>query len=310
MKKLEEKIKKFLADAKEFNLSKIKFNFKITIFVILFIALTYILFIQSNRYESIAKVIVNQSQPLESASNNFSSVVTSQRTKSEDAQLIIEYIKSIEMVEYLDYSIDLRKIYSNKKADIFSRLSRNADKDALHKYYLKHIKVKLNSDSSILVIEVQSFSAEDSRRILEIIIRRSEEFINKIFHDVAKQQLDFIRNEVLAKEKRILELEKKLRLAEAKAASSDSKLQNNSLRRKVDFAIQAHKESLEGLERVRAESAQNLKKLVVITGPTVEQDATYPKRTYNLLLFLTIFGLAYLIARSTYLTILTHKANK
>jgi capsular polysaccharide transport system permease protein len=310
MKKLETIIKKFIAEARDFNLSKIKFNFKISILAVLFISLTYILFIQSNRYESIAKVIVNQSQPLESASNNFSSVVTSQRTKSEDAQLIIEYIKSIEMVEYLDYSIDLRKIYSNKKADIFSRLSRHADKDALHKYYLNHIKVKLNSDSSILVIEVQSFSAEDSRRILEIIIRRSEEFINKIFHDVAKQQLDFIRNEVLAKEKRILELEKKLRQAEAKAASSDSKIQNNSLRRKVDFAIQAHKESLEGLERVRAESAQNLKKLVVITGPTVEQDATYPKRTYNVLLFLTIFGLAYLVARSTYLTVLTHKANK
>jgi len=310
MKKLEEMIKKFIAEAKDFNLSEIKFNFKVSIFAILFIALTYILFIQSNRYESIAKVIVNQSQPLESGSNNFTSVVTTQRSKGEDAQLIIEYIKSIEMVEYLDYSIDLRKIYSNKKADIFSRLSKNVDKDSLHKYYLNHINAKLNSDSSILIIEVQSFSAEDSRRILEIIIRRSEEFINKIFHDVAKQQLDFIRNEVLAKEKRILELEKKLRLAEAKAASSDSKLQNNSLRRKVDFAIQAHKESLEGLERVRAESAQNLKKLVVITGPTAEQDATYPKRTYNVLLFLTIFGLVYLIARSTYLTVLTHKVNK
>jgi capsular polysaccharide transport system permease protein len=140
---------------------------------------------------------------------------------------------------------------------------------------------------------VQSFDPEDSRKMLEIIVRRAEEFINKIFHDVAKEQVDFIKNEVLAKEKRILELEKKIRADERKAQSTDSKLENNSLKRKLEFAILAHKESLESLEKVRMESAQNLKKLILITGPTTEKDATYPKRTYNILLFLSIFGLVY-----------------
>src|SRR5262249_18340417 len=149
-----------------------------------------------------------------------------------------------------------------------------------YKFYLKHIKVKTSADNSILIIEVQTFDPEDSRKILEIMIRRSEEFINKIFNDVAKEQLDFVKDEVFAKEKRIIELQKKIHDAESKPATSDSKLINKNLERKLDFAIQAHKESLETLEDVRAESAQNLKKLVVITGPTVEIDASYPKRTY------------------------------
>ena len=290
------------------NRKKIGSNTQVTILGFLAFILIYLAFIQSDRYLSVAKVIVNQSRPMESNANDFSSFASGPRTKSEDVQLIMEYIKSIEMMEYLDYSIDLRKIYSNKSADLFSKLSKSADKDALYEFYLKHVNVHTSPDNSILVIEVQAFKAEDSRKILEIIIRRSEEFINKIFHDVAKEQLDFIKNEVLAKEKRILELEKKLRAEQRKAVSADSKIETSSTQRKVDFAIQAHKESLESLEKTRAESAQNLKKLVVITGPTIEQDATYPKRTYNLILFLSIFGLVYYIISSTYKTIITHRS--
>ena len=301
-----DKIKNF--KMKDVNGKKFRENFKAALMIFFFLTLAYLSFIQSNRYVSVAKIIVNQTQPIESQ-GNFGSAITP-RTKNEDVQLIIEYIKSIEMMEYLDYSIDLRKIFSNENADIISRFSTNADKDSLYKFYLKHIKVKTSPDNSILIIEVQSFNSEDSRKILEIIIRRSEEFINKIFHDVAKEQLDFIEDEVLAKEKRILELEKKLRHAQNSAASADSKIINSSLQRKLEFAIQAHKESLTALEDMRAESAQNLKKLVVITGPTVEEDASYPKRTYNIILFLSIFSLVYFIIRSTYITVLTHKSAK
>ncbi len=283
-------------------------SMKTALLVFFILAVSYLAFLQSDRYLSIAKVIVNQSQPIETA-GNFGSTVA-QRNKNEDVQLIMEYIRSVEMMEYLDYSIDLRKIYSNNKGDIFSRLSKNADKDRLYKFYLNHVKVKTSSDNSILIIEVQSFTPADSRRMLEIIIRRSEEFINKIFHDVAKEQLDFIKDEVLAKEKRILELERKLRSSKNKAVSADSKLMNNSLERKLEFAIQAHKESLTGLENMRAESAQNLKKLVVITGPTSEEDASYPKRWYNLILFMCMFALVYFIIRSTYITVLTHKTTR
>ncbi len=293
---------------KKKDLKALKLNAEGILLVLLLFIISYFSFIQADRYVSIAKIIVNQSQPIESgASSNFATSIAGQRSRSEDMQLIIEYIKSIEMVEYLDYSIDLKRIYSSKRGDVLSRLSKNADKDELYHFYLKHIKVKTSPDNSIIIVEVQSFDDEASRKILEIIIRRSEEFINKIFHDVAKEQVDFIKNEVLAKEKRILELEKKIRADERKAQSTDSKLENNSLRRKLEFAILAHKESLESLEKVRMESAQNLKKLILITGPTTEKDATYPKRTYNILLFLSIFSLVYLIGRSTYITVVTHK---
>jgi len=294
---------------KKLNIKKIKLDFKLAVLLLAVLVISYLSFFQSDRYLSTAKIIVNQSQPIDSPSN-FGVAVASQRSRTEDMQLVMEYIPSFEMSEYIDYSIDLRRIYSHKKADIFSRLSKSADKDRLYQFYLDHIKVKSSSDNSIIIIEVQSFDPEDSRKILEIIVRRSEEFINKIFHDVAKEQLDFIRNEVLAKEKRILELEKKIRISERKAQSTDSKIENNSLKRKLEFAIIAHKESLQSLEKVRMESAQNLKKLILITGPTSERDATYPKRTYNILLFLSIFGLVYLIGRSTYATILTHRQTK
>lgn len=295
---------------KRFNVKKLRLDVSMALFLFFVVMISYFLIIQSDRYVSTAKVIVNQSQPIESGPSNFGSVIASQRSRTEDMQLIIEYIKSIEMVEYLDYSIDLRAIYASKKADMFSGLYKHADKDKLYQFYLKHLKVKTSSDNSIIIIEVQSFDPEDSRKILEIIVRRSEEFINKIFHDVAKEQLDFIKNEILAKEKRILELEKKIRHAEQRAQSTDSKLENNSLKRKLDFAILAHKESLESLEKVRMESAQNLKKLILITGPTTERDASYPKRTYNIMLFLCVFSLVFLIGRSTYITVVTHKQNR
>lgn len=56
----------------------------------------------------------------------------------------------------------------------------------------------------------------------------------------------------------------------------------------VELALQAYTGSLVSMEQSRIEAYRQLKYLVMIESPTLPEDATYPKKTYNLLLFLIV----------------------
>ncbi|HCR86187.1 MAG TPA: hypothetical protein DIV86_05860 [Alphaproteobacteria bacterium] len=359
------------------------------------ITVFYLLLIQPDRYISLAKIVINQGHIQEASAMSLSG---GQGVNSIDSAIVAEHIKSIEMLQFLDNEVDLRKIYSRRASvrfsefsfstilklfqniDIFSRLSSSAGIDDLHRYFLGRTKVSHDAANGIITIEVQSFRAEDSRKILAKIINSSEQFINRLSKEVAIEQLEFIRVEVSNAEEKIIdiqksmqkiqqrfnvadpttevnntiqmigELEKQKNTKEVELASrvefegetakpikklkhelrvlnkqiqelkekiivdssvtsdNDMLFQQKNLERKLEFASSSYRSALSAQEKIRSESVQNLKKLVVITGPTVEQEASYPKRMYNITLFLCLFGMAYYVFRATYASIMSHKS--
>ncbi len=358
-----------------------KISFRVALLIVVLIVSSYLLFFQADRYASTAKLVVRQLANFESSSLSLSNILSGNVGKSDDSSIIIEYIRSREMMQYLDEKLDLRRLFSRKEADVFSSMSSDADEDSLYSFYLQFVKAKTSNDSPIINLEVQGFNSDDAEEIAELIIKQSESFINKISKDTARQQLDFIRKEVVISEENILsaqedlqkiqekfnapdpsaevlstvtlisELEKKLSfnridLNKINASQSDSTAAKNieseikaiddeiqkqkqriiktgsediaenmnmlfeykNSERKLDFAVDAHKAALAAQEKVRTTSAQNLKKLVVITGPTTESEARYPNRLYNLSLFLCSVALIYYIIKATYSAILSHRA--
>lgn len=353
----------------------------------------YLLLIQADRFASTAKIIVNQTKLSES---NIS--LSGVQSGSIDSAIIVEHIKSIEMMKYLDSELGLRKVYSRKakvkdkyslktkirrklqNLDFISRLNEEASTDNLYDYFLDNISVKTDSNG-IIYIEAKSFRAHDSKKILAKIIGSSERFINSLSKDIAKQQLDFIRNEVSESEEQIIDLQKDMQKIQTKFNVADPKaeinnimqiiaelekkksdleveieskrevlgeksntikklkrevkalmnqvkelkskiiaddnsltndaanmlFQQRNLERKMEFATSAYNAALSVQEKVRSESIQNLKKLIVLTGPTYEGKASYPERFYNIALFLSILGIIYYILNAIYASIMSHK---
>jgi capsular polysaccharide transport system permease protein len=75
----------------------------------------------------------------------------------------------------------------------------------------------------------------------------------------------------------------------------------------LQFAQDAYKLALSGLETARVESTRKLKSLVLVESPAVPESARYPRRAYTLFALLLGLGLLYGIVRLVVATIEDHQ---
>jgi len=158
----------------------------------------YYCFIASDKYVSEAKVTIKQTtQP--TTTFNFSFLGISSPASREDAVYLQEYILSYDMLDYLDKKLNLKKIYQSKDIDFISRLPSDVSHEEFLKYYRKHIvKVSYDDIYSILTIKVYAFKPEDAKMIAEAILEQCERYINGVSHKIAKEQMNFIEQELVS----------------------------------------------------------------------------------------------------------------
>ncbi|MCP4178855.1 MAG: hypothetical protein GY756_13920 [bacterium] len=167
--------------------------FTIIVTVPMIIAILYYLLIASSRYESTATLVLQQNESIPS-SFSITSLLTNKSSKTFNAFLYIDYVKSFDMFSKLNKKISLLKLYQTKKADWFSRLSSgNPEQDKILGYYESMLSVKFNSESSGIDLSAEAFTPEDSYKIVKSIISISQSYINGINKQLVQQKLDFNR---------------------------------------------------------------------------------------------------------------------
>jgi capsular polysaccharide transport system permease protein len=162
----------------------------------LFLLIFYYLFVASDKYVSEAKVTIKQTGE-RPTSFNIPLFGMGNPTSREDAMLLKEYILSYDMLDHLDRKLNLKKLYQDKNIDFISRLPSDATREEFLKYYQKHIvDVSYDDISSILTIKVYAFKPEDAKKIAEAILEQCERYINGVSHRIAKEQMNFIEQEL------------------------------------------------------------------------------------------------------------------
>lgn len=166
------------------------------VFLPIFLLSFYYLFIASDKYLSESKITVKQTGP-QTTTFTLSSLFGGNPIAREDAMYLQEYILSYDMLDYLDKKLNLKKMYQNKKIDFIQRLSSDASHEDFLKYYKRHIvDVKYDDISSILTIKVYAFNPDDAKKINEAILEQCERYINGVSHKIAKEQMNFIEEEL------------------------------------------------------------------------------------------------------------------
>lgn len=162
----------------------------------LFLLIFYYLFVASDKYVSEAKVTIKQTgERLTSFNIPLFGMVNP--TSREDAMILKEYILSYDMLDYLDRKLNLKKLYKDKNIDFISRLPSDATHEEFLKYYQKHVvDVSYDDITSILTIKVYAFKPEDAKKIAEAILEQCERYINGVSHKIAKEQMNFIEQEL------------------------------------------------------------------------------------------------------------------
>ncbi|MDJ0761654.1 MAG: Wzz/FepE/Etk N-terminal domain-containing protein [Myxococcota bacterium] len=134
---------------------------------------------------------------------------------AQDAMTVQEYILSREMLAQIDTSEGFSGHYSNPNADFWSRLASDATFEDKFEYYQKRVRANYDTQSGILKVTVQAYTAEKSKAINDAILQRSEEKVNTLSERAKRDQIAFAKKEVTVAEERltsaryaILELQK------------------------------------------------------------------------------------------------------
>ena len=121
---------------------------------------------------------------------------------SNDHRIVEAFIQSPDMLYFLDEKANLRQHYF-EEADPLSRLSADASHESFLKFYRNHMRVRFNDTSGMLDLEIQGFTPEFAQKLADLVLERSEAFVNEISHGLAGEQLKFVQDEVALSEQRL-----------------------------------------------------------------------------------------------------------
>lgn len=356
--KLKTKPKHFIVDSSGFRFAQhswkqsLKLGSFMWVVACFAIAVLYFGIIASDRYVSRAELVIKQADQIKMLPDALSMLGIG-GSNHEDVLLVQDYLKSPDLLNKLDKELGLKAHYQSHSVDYFSRLPDDVSREKFIEYYRNHLTLRLDDISGVLTIELQAFDPAYGQRVVGLMLKESEGFINKLGHQVALEQLAFVEKEVnrayqrvqdekakvldfqnshnlispeststarlgvvsqiegeLARQQaqlkqlqsymketapgvisvkaRVDALTEQLEQEKAKLTGTDKDAMNEVTARYMDVQTQAtlaadlYKSGLISLEQARVEAYRKLKHLLVVSQPTLAQDAEYPRRLYNL----------------------------
>ncbi len=123
----------------------------------------------------------------------------------DDTYSVHDFIRSRDALREIDEKIGFRQGYSRESIDPVNRfpgLYPDDSFEALHRYYQKHVGITYDSVSSISILEVRAFSAEEARRINEMLLEMGERLVNNMNERSRRDLIEVAEREVRVAEAR------------------------------------------------------------------------------------------------------------
>lgn len=171
------------------------------------LAIVYYGFFALDRYESQAEVVVRQpgnNAALGGAVGLAMLVGGANPTSREETLFLQTYITSNDMLEVLERELDWSSQYAGRLRDPLYWLDPEGAREDVLTYYQKVIKATLDETNGLLKVSVQAFEPEFAHAVLQTIMRQSQQMINELSRQMAREQLRFAQLE-LAAAKRLYE---------------------------------------------------------------------------------------------------------
>lgn len=121
----------------------------------------------------------------------------------EDVLFLQSYIHSLDMLNILQDSIDIKSLYQKQGLDPFYSLKEESSQEDFLKFFQNRTKIIFDQTSGLLSVEVEGFTQEDAQKIANTILMQSEKFVNEISHKAAREQMAFAEQELLRAKERL-----------------------------------------------------------------------------------------------------------
>jgi capsular polysaccharide transport system permease protein len=117
----------------------------------------------------------------------------------EEANSVHDYILSRDALLELEKRYSLRRVYSREAGgwiDGFPGPGWDTSFEKFYRYYVKKVSVKSDPVSSISVLTVRAFTAEDAYQINNLLLQLSEQLVNKLNERSRQDMIRFAAEEV------------------------------------------------------------------------------------------------------------------
>jgi capsular polysaccharide transport system permease protein len=168
-------------------------------------SILYFGLIASDAYLSESRFVVSSAQSSMPSGGIESLLLGGGSHAHADSYEVRDYIESRDALHELTRKLTLSQIYGRPETsfiDRFPGLIYNKSFEDLYKYYGRHIEVELDTGSSITILTVRAYSAEDARNINAELLNMSERLVNALNERSREDLIGFSNNEVrIASEK-------------------------------------------------------------------------------------------------------------
>jgi capsular polysaccharide transport system permease protein len=163
-------------------------------------AAIYYGFIASNVFISESRFVVRS--PQSSAPAGFVGAVLQGAGLSrsqDDTYSVHDYVLSRDALQELDQTLGVRRMYSSKSIDFINRFARfgwNNSFEDFYRYYGNRVGVEYDPVSSISILTVRAFRAEDARQIDNLLLEMSERLVNALNERSRQDLIRFADDEI------------------------------------------------------------------------------------------------------------------
>ena len=253
------------------------------------LAVIYFGFWASDVYISESKFLVRspqQQQPQSGIGGILSSIGVA--NSGPDGYVVANYIKSLDAMMDVEKKVDLKKLFTSGKVDVFSRFASfnfNESYERLLKYFDSRVDYTYDPVSSVATLKVKAYSGESARDINLALLESSEALVNKISDATRKDVIDFASYEVSVAQKKLEEADAAL----TKYRNSNNAGDPNFVAKFQQFNIErdtAEKElasAIDALQKARIDGQRKRLYIERIVQPTLPDYPLEPKRVLKIL---------------------------
>ena len=179
--------------------------FVVTVLIPTLLAIVYYSAVASDVYTSESRFLVRSPQkPAQSGLLGEFLQGTGISRSQDDTYTVRDFILSRDALKELDEKLAIRKAYSSGGIDPLKRFGGvdwDRSFEAFFKYYGKQVTVEYDPVSSISILSVRAFTAQDAQRINELLLEMGERLVNSLNDRSRHDLVQFAQEEVNAAEK-------------------------------------------------------------------------------------------------------------
>jgi capsular polysaccharide transport system permease protein len=120
-----------------------------------------------------------------------------------DSYILLDYLKSRDLVEKLEREFPLRASFGREDADILSRLDPSFEIERVVDYWRSRIATSFAPSTGIVKFEVEAFTPEDAQQLAALVLAHSKALVNDLSIRARRDALAHAEEEVAHAEARL-----------------------------------------------------------------------------------------------------------